>query len=101
MQDLTKMTNDEIWPMLEKGECPDPLTGAEAIVLNDIKDKVNITLVTEGVPAEVCEGMGIRHVAPDNLSAYIQMRLKEEPDLKIGILNQSAEVLPIVTSEKA
>jgi nickel-dependent lactate racemase len=43
-----QMTNDEIWDILYQGKAPDPLTAAEAIVINDIKDKMRITVVTEG-----------------------------------------------------
>jgi nickel-dependent lactate racemase len=90
-----KMTNDEIWDLLHKRKAPDPLTGAEAIVLNDIKDKMNITVVTEGLSPELCADMGLKHIHPDSFGEYVQNRLEEQPDLKIGILRQSAEVLPL------
>lgn len=92
---LGKSTNEDIWRQMETREIPDPLTGAEAIVLNDIKAQMNITLVTEGIPRPVCESMGFRHVLPDQLNTYIARRLTSNPALKIGILRQSAEVLPI------
>ena len=44
------MTNAEIWQMLHKYAAPDPLTGAEAIVINDIKTKMDITIASEGFP---------------------------------------------------
>ncbi len=91
-----KMTNEEIWPLLGAGEIPDPLTGAEAIVINDIKDKMDITIVSQGLSPEICAAMGFRHVYPDALGGYVKERLAENPDLKIGILRQSAEVLPIL-----
>ena len=91
-----KMTNEQIWEMLNHGEAPDPLTGAEAIVLNDIKDKMSMTLVTEGISPAVCQGMGFRHVWPDGLGEYISQRVRENPGIKIGVLRQSAEVLPIL-----
>ncbi|MGD9091306.1 MAG: nickel-dependent lactate racemase [Anaerolineales bacterium] len=90
-----KMTNDGIWDLLHKGKAPDPLTGAEAIVINDIKDKMNITIVTEGLSPELCTEMGFKHIHPDSFGEYVQNRLQEQPDLKIGILRQSAEVLPL------
>jgi len=93
---LGKMKNDEIWNLLHKREAPDPLTGAEAIVLNDIKDKMKITVVTEGLSPELCGEMGFRHVHPGSFGEYVQNRLEEQPDLKVGILRQSAEVLPIL-----
>ena len=94
---LGKCTTEDIWRMLENNEIPDPLTGAEAIVLNDIKTQMGITLATEGIPRDVCESMGFGHVEPDQLNTYIAGRLRENPALKIGILRQSVEIVPIVT----
>jgi hypothetical protein len=93
---LGRMTNEQIWNLLNQGQAPDPLTGAEAVVLNDIKAKFDITLATEGIQPDICRAMGFGHVRPDDLSVYLDRRLRDKPDLTIGILRQSAEVLPIV-----
>lgn len=95
-----KMTNDQIWKLLHAGDTPDPLTGAEAIVINDIKDKMSITIVSEGLSPEICADMGFNHVYPHALADYVSKRLLENPNLKIGILRQSAEVLPLLTNEE-
>jgi nickel-dependent lactate racemase len=92
---LGRMTNDQIWELVERRTLPDPLTAAEAIVLNDIKEKRKITLVTEGVLPKECQRMGLHHVWPAELDNYLRKQLEHMPDLKIGILRQSAEVLPI------
>jgi lactate racemase len=89
--------NEDIWRMFRAGELVDPLTGAEAVMINDIKAKMQITLVTEGIAPELCARLGFRHVYPADLAAYLSGRLAENPRLKVGILRQSAEVLPIVT----
>jgi lactate racemase len=91
-----KMTNDQIWKMLCNHEAPDPLTGAEAIVINDIKSKMRITVVSEGLSPQVCAAMGFRHVEPDGLAHYLESRLAENPDLKIGVLRHSGEIAPIL-----
>lgn len=93
---LGKMTNDQIWDMLDQGLAPDPLTAAEAIVFNDIKDKINITLATEGISPAHCRTMGFGHVHPDELHDYVAGRIAATAQLKIGILRYSAEVLPIL-----
>ena len=90
-----KLTNDQIWKMLHQGQIPDPLTGAEAIVINDIKAKMQITIVSEGLSPELCASMGFRHVHPNALGDYVRARVRETPNLKIGILRHSAEVVPI------
>lgn len=89
-------TSEQIWEMLDRGQVPDPLTAAEAIVLNDIKAKMAITLVTEGLAPDICQAMGFRHLLPDQLAEYVRRRLEAEPSLEIGILHESAEVLPIL-----
>jgi nickel-dependent lactate racemase len=96
---LGRMTNEQIWDLVLRNpeKVPDPLTAAEAIVFNDIKAKLNITLATEGLSPELCQSMGFRHVWPDELNTYLSQRVHESPDTTIGILHQSAEVLPILT----
>jgi hypothetical protein len=79
---------------------PDPLTGAEAIVINDIKTKMQITTVSEGLAPEMCASMGFRHVYPNALADYVGARLTEHPALKIGVLRHSAEVVPILDEGK-
>jgi nickel-dependent lactate racemase len=96
-QYVGKMTNDQIWKMLRSNQAPDPLTGAEAIVINDIKAKMQLTIASEGLSPELCAAMGFRHVIPNELGKYIRVRLNQNPNLKIGILRHSAEVVPILT----
>lgn len=93
---LGTMMNEQIWELVHHHALSDPLTAAEAIVLNDIKDRMSIALATEGISPALCQSMGFRHVGPDELSQYMSQRLSEAPDMKIGILRQSAEVLPIL-----
>ena len=92
-----KMTNDQIWKMLDARQAPDPLTGAEAIFINDIKARMRITIVSEGLAPELAASMGFCHVYPNAFGDYIRARLTGNPDLKIGVLRQSAEVVPILT----
>ncbi len=91
-----KMTNDQIWPLLHAGKVPDPLTGAEAIVINDLEQKMAITVVSDGLSPELCASMGFHHVSPAHLADYIRSRISASPGMRIGILRQSAEILPIL-----
>jgi nickel-dependent lactate racemase len=100
LADYIGMTNEQVWKMLCAREAPDPLTGAEAIVLNDIKARMRITIVSEGLTPKVCASMGFGHVYPNALADYVRARLTEKPDLKIGVLRQSAEVVPIHTKRE-
>jgi lactate racemase len=94
-----KMTNAQIWDLLENHPPSDPLTAAEAIVINEILQKMKISILTQGLSPELCRSMGMTHISPDGLSGYLARRLKENPDLKIGILRKSAEVFPYQESE--
>lgn len=91
-----KLSTQEIWALVERGGVPDPLTAAEAIVINDIRDRQKITLATEGLSPEMCRAMGMGHIVPSGLNEYLQMRLVQEPELKIGVMRQSAELLPYI-----
>jgi nickel-dependent lactate racemase len=95
-----RMTNDQIWKILGAHQSPDPLTGAEAIVINDIKARMRITAVSEGLSPELCASMGFRHVSPPNLADHLRARLAENSALKIGVLRHSAEVVPIPAQGK-
>jgi nickel-dependent lactate racemase len=95
-----KMTNDQIWEMLYAHRAPDPLTAAEAVVINEIKEKRQITIVSEGLAPELCASMGFRHVYPNAFADYVRARLAENPGLKIGVLRHSAEVVPILSARQ-
>jgi nickel-dependent lactate racemase len=95
-----RMTNEQIWKMLFTRQARDPLTGAEAIVLNDIKARMQITIVSEGLAPELCASMGFRHVDPGVFGDYLRARLARDPELRIGVLRQSAEVVPILAKRE-
>ncbi|RPJ56413.1 MAG: nickel-dependent lactate racemase [Acidobacteria bacterium] len=92
---LGQMSVDEIWEAVEGGNVPDRLTCAEAIVVANIAKKMRITLVTEGITRQLARRMGFGHQPPQGLQGYIDRRLAAEPELKIGILRNSAEILPM------
>jgi lactate racemase len=94
---LGQMENHQIWDLVHRKAVADPLTAAEAIMLNDIREKRKITLATRGLRPELCQRMGFGHIYPDELNDYVRQRLIENPNTEIGILHQSAEILPICT----
>ncbi|MDI7275383.1 MAG: nickel-dependent lactate racemase [Anaerolineae bacterium] len=96
---LGRMSNPQIWELLRQNRVPDPLTAAEAIVLNDLKARLRITLATAGLAPELCRALGFRHVRPQELGEYVRQRLAEAPGLRIGILRHSAELSPVVGAE--
>jgi lactate racemase len=98
---LGQMSTAQLWELAEAGTLPDPLTCAGAILINTVRDKVGITLVTEGVSPETCSCLGLAHVWPDQFSNYISRKVSERPELRIGILNCSAELFPFLTGNHA
>lgn len=84
--------NDRIRLMLEKRQVSDPLSATECMYYNLIKDKFRTTIMMD---PDLSRRLGFNHIRPDALPGYIARRLKENGRLKIGILNQSAELLPV------
>jgi len=93
---LGRMTTEQIWHEVEQGKVKDRLTCAEAIVVADIAKKMRITLVTEGISGQLARQMGFGYCPPASLQSHIDRTLAQRPDLKIGILRNSAEILPVV-----
>lgn len=91
-----RMSNEQVWQLVQAGQTPDPLTAAEAIVINDIRARMRITTASEGLSPVLCAQLGFGHIPPDELGDYVARRLADSPALKIGVLRQSAEVWPYV-----
>lgn len=90
------ISDEEIWAKYEQGLVKDPLTIAEAIMINHIKRLFTITIVSEGLTPEMARAMGFKHVSPKSLKDYIGKWTSQMPQGKIGILRQSTELLPIL-----
>lgn len=94
---LGRMTTSELWRLAESGSPPDPLTCAGAILINTVRDKVRITVASEGLSPAVCSSLGLGYVHPEELSAYVQGRISNQPSLRVGVLRCSAELFPFET----
>jgi len=75
------------------------MAASEVIHLNAIKDKFEITIVSEGLSEAIVRRMGCRYVPPPRLRAYIGQGV--QLGARIGILHQSAEIFPRVVVEKS
>ena len=89
------MSSEEIWKLVAAKAIKDPLTAAEAIVINDIRAKMAISLLSRGIPPEQCQRLGFTYIAEDSLNDYIAGRIQQRPEIKIGILRHSADILPL------
>jgi lactate racemase len=91
-----KLTNQQIWRSLHAGETSALFVAAEAVMLNSVMQTHRITIVTQGMPAELCRSMGFQHIEPPALAGYIRARLDRAPDLTLGLLRQSTAILPLL-----
>ena len=91
-----RLSNEQIWQLLAAHQVLDPLTAAEAIVINDIIASKKISIVSQGIHPDLCRLMVMLPIAPADLSDYLVERIRSNPDLKIGILRKSAEILPFL-----
>ena len=95
------MTSEEIWALVNSKNVKDPLTAAEGIVINDIRSKMSISLLSQGISQKECLRLGFNYVSEKGLKEYISNRIKEQPEIKIGIMRHSADILPIIETGKA
>jgi nickel-dependent lactate racemase len=90
-----KLTNTQILNNIQRGKISDLLMASEAIMINDAKQTHQITIVSDGMTAELCRAMGFQHLNPEDLGSYIRQRLDQTPGLKVGLLCQSTSIYPI------
>ncbi len=93
---LAGLDDDALWQLARGPRQDDPLSIAEALYFNTIRREFRATLVTEGIPRDVVQAMGFGYLEPDQVPTYVQDRMAADPDLTLGILHQSVDVLPIL-----
>jgi nickel-dependent lactate racemase len=99
LADFGRLGDDEIWARVQAGQVRDPLTAAEALALNLIKRRFEITIVSEGFTPAMAQAMSFRHLAPEQLAGYLEEKLAASRELRVGLLRQSAELLPVPQAE--
>ena len=88
---LAGYNDDTLWEMLDKNMIEDPLGASECMYLNHIKRHFKATLTMDPVLTNL---MGFLYLDPDKLQQYLNECIEAHPDIKIGIVHQSTEVLP-------
>lgn len=97
MAKLARYDDSALWAMLEKKKIKDPFCASENMYLNHIKNTFRTTLMMDPILTTI---MGFYHLSATELPAYIKYRLKLDNTLKIGIINQSSDLLPMHISDK-
>jgi nickel-dependent lactate racemase len=94
MARLSRYDDATLWAMLDEGKIKDPLSASENMYLNHIKNNFKASLMMDPMLANI---MGFHYLSAEDLPDYLRYRLKLDDTLKIGIINQSTEILPIVS----
>jgi nickel-dependent lactate racemase len=97
MAKLARYSDARLWTMLDEKKIKDHFCASENMYLNHVKNNFKTTLMMEPMLANI---MGFYHLSAADLPTYLKYRLKLDNTLKIGIINQSSELLPIHISNK-
>ena len=89
---FTGYDDDELWSLLEQNKIHDRFCASECMYLNHIKNKFKTSLMMDPVS---CNIMGFHYLGKNDLAGYIERRIELDNSLKIGIINESSEVLPV------
>lgn len=98
MAKLARYDDATLWKMLDEkdiNECNlihDRFCASENMYLNHIKNNFKSTLMMDPMLTNI---MGFYHLSAEDLPGYIKYRLELDNTLKIGIINNSSELLPI------
>lgn len=89
---LAQFDDDIIWEMLKNKQIKDRFAAAESMYLNHIKKNFKATLMMDPMLTNI---MRFHFIGKNELSSYLDYQLKLNGNLKIGVIHQSTEVLPI------
>jgi nickel-dependent lactate racemase len=91
---MANMKSSDIIENCKKGHVEDVMGASEVVMINSMKEKCDITVVTEGLKKDKVEKMGCRYVEPSSFQEYLKRKLKAKPDYKVGIIHHSAQIFP-------
>jgi len=89
---LANLNTLEVLDTIKNGEVSDIMGASEVILLNSVKDKCKITIVSEGLNEAEVKKMGCQYLPVSSLQELINRY--SESGLKIGVIHQSAEIFP-------
>jgi nickel-dependent lactate racemase len=89
---LAQFNDETIGEMLRTNQIKDRFAAAESMYLNHIKKNFKATLMMDPISTSI---MRFHYISKNDLPSYLDHRLKIDHNLKIGIVHQSTEVLPI------
>lgn len=93
MTRLARYDDDTLWKMLDDDVIGNRFAASECMYLNYAKRNFKMTLTMKD--PMLANMMGFYHLPAEELQRYISRRIELDKNLKIGIVNNSGEVLPI------
>lgn len=98
---VTSLPVDKALKKIRRGDFEDNVAAAIATYQIKLRNKFNISLVSENVTPAEANKLRVRlYTDPVELSSIIDRRLQGNPHLRIGVLHQSTELVPRVLSRK-
>ena len=94
---LSRYNDDTLWKMLDDDVIGNRFAASECMYLNYVKRNYKMTL-TMNQPI-LANMMGFYHLSIDDVQNYISRRIELDKNIKIGIINNSAEILPMLVSK--
>ncbi len=98
MSRLAKYDDDTLWKMLDEDVIGNRFAASECMYLNHVKRKFKMTLTMQDPMA--ANIMRFYNLPVERLQEYIDRQIELHNDIKIGVLTNSAEILPMHESEK-
>ncbi len=93
---LARYDDDTLWKMLDDDVVGDRFSASECMYLNYVKRNYKMTITMQN--SMLANMMGFYHLDVKDVPKYIKRRIELDKNIKIGIINTSAEVLPIKKS---
>jgi hypothetical protein len=84
--------------MLDDDVIEDRFAASECMYLNYVKRNYKMTLTMR--QPMLANMMGFYHLPADDVQKYISRRIELDRSLKIGIVNNSGEILPVPETEE-
>jgi len=93
---FTALGADEIMSAIEQGEIQDQVSGALALAWAKIRQRAEITLVSDGISKDETRSLGFTFFE-DVQSALETALRKHGPDARVNVLTHAPETLPIIS----
>ena len=97
MSRLSRFDDETLWNMLDDDVIGNRFAASECMYLNHVKRNFKMTLtMNDPMLANI---MGFYHLSVNDVQRYLGRRIFLDKNIKIGIINNSGEILPMPPTE--